>query len=132
MYTHEIEVRFCDYDGMGHVNNAVFLTYLEMGRINYFGYLLKKYNVSHEFSFIMAHVSIDYKKPIEQQFIKTEIWVSKIGTSSFDFSYRIIDDNGNIFALASTVQVSFDYKAKTKTTLPEELKNVLDKEKIDQ
>ena len=42
MFTHKIEVRFNDYDGMGHVNNAVFLTYLELARINYIEHTMVK------------------------------------------------------------------------------------------
>lgn len=131
MFRHKIEVRFNDFDGMGHVNNAVFLTYLEMARINYFQHVLKTNKINHGFDFILARVSIDYKKPIEDHYVIAEIWVSRIGNTSFDFSYRLVDDNKNIFAEATSVQVSYDYKAKSKVPIPDELRALLDKEKID-
>ena len=34
-YVVEIEVAFRDLDAMGHVNNAVYLSYLETARINF-------------------------------------------------------------------------------------------------
>ncbi|MDA0882981.1 MAG: thioesterase family protein, partial [Bacteroidetes bacterium] len=33
---YEIEVRFRDIDAMGHVNNAVYLSYFEQARIGFF------------------------------------------------------------------------------------------------
>ncbi len=131
MFRHKIEVRFNDFDGMGHVNNAVFLTYLEMARINYFQNVLKTNKIKHGFDFILARVSIDYKKPIEDHYIIAEIWISRIGNSSFDFSYRLVDEENNLYAEATSVQVSYDYKAKSKVVIPDELKQILEKEKIE-
>ena len=129
MYSHKIEVRFNDFDSMGHVNNATFLTYLEIARINYVNQLMRTNNLDHQnFGFILAHVSIDYKKPIETHYITAEIWVSKVGNSSFDFSYRLRDED-NIFATASSVQVSYDYKKKSKVTIPDEFRKILETEK---
>ena len=123
MYSHKIEVRFNDFDAMGHVNNAVFLTYLEMARINYMKHVVQSnesYIHSRKFDFILAHVSIDYKLPIESQFIIAQIWVSKIGNSSFEFSYKLIDEkNESVFATATSIQVSYDYKLKNKEPLPD-------------
>ena len=129
MYSHKIEVRFNDFDSMGHVNNATFLTYLEMVRINYIQELMKKHKLDQrDYGFILAHVSIDYKKPIEAHYITAEIWVSKVGNSSFDFSYRLRDED-NIYATASSVQVSYDYRKKTKVIIPDKLRKILESEK---
>ncbi len=61
-FEHELEVRFRDCDPMGHVNNAVYLTYLESARFAWwrsaFGPLGLK-----EHGFIVARVEIDYRKP---------------------------------------------------------------------
>ena len=134
MYSHKIEVRFNDFDAMGHVNNAVFLTYLEMARINYMKHVVQSnesYIHSRKFDFILAHVSIDYKLPIESQFIIAQIWVSKIGNSSFEFSYKLIDEkNESVFATATSIQVSYDYKLKNKVPLPDEFRTFLQKELV--
>lgn len=128
MFTHKIEVRFNDYDGMGHVNNAVFLTYLEMARINYIDHFMKSNNLNfRDYGFILAHVSIDYKKPIEAHFVNADIWLSKVGNSSFEFLYRLYNEK-DIFATASSIQVSYDYKNRTKMSIPQELRTILEKE----
>jgi len=130
MFTHKIEVRFNDFDAMGHVNNAVFLTYLEIARVRYVQSVFKMNNVDHsKFNFILAHVSIDYKKPIEGSYIIAKIWVSKIGNSSFDFSYQLTDENENIYAYATSIQVCYDYKVKSKIPIPDEMRFLLEKEK---
>lgn len=132
MFSCKIEVRFNDFDGMGHVNNAVFLTYLEIARINYMKKILEvdgSYFEDRKFNFILAHVSIDYKKPIEVQHITAQIWLSKISKSSFEFSYKLVDDeNKSLYALANSIQVCYDYKLKKTTLIPDELRTLLQKE----
>lgn len=136
MISHKIEVRFNDFDGMGHVNNAVFLTYLEVGRINFMKHVLpinidKTEFFNRKFDFILANVAIDYKLPIEQQFIVVDIWVSKIGTSSFEFSYKIVDEKKEIiYANAKSVQVCYDYKLKKTIPIVDEFRAILEKELV--
>ena len=131
MISHKIEVRFNDFDGMGHVNNAVFLTYLEMGRINFMKQALpdpKESLFDRKYDFILAHVSIDYRIPIEEHFVVVEIWISKIGNSSFEFSYRIVNEKKDtIFAVASSVQVCYDYKLKKTVPINDEFRAWLEK-----
>ena len=105
-----INVRFRDIDSMGHVNNAVFFTYFEEGRIA----LFQTFSDSgfSTFPFIMAHIGCDYLRPITlntQLFL--EMWVNKIGLKSFGLSYKLVDlsDESIIYAKGESVQVCFDY-----------------------
>ena len=125
-----IRVRFRDTDAMGHVNNAVFLTYLELARIDYF---FNRFKVVKplDLSFILARVEIDFKRPITMADNPlVQVWVSRIGKSSWSFSYRITDkkDKTITFALANSVQVAFDYKKNTSIPLPQEFKDQLMKD----
>ena len=76
-----LEVRFHDLDGLGHVNNAVYLTYAEFGRIRYFeaiGINAGSGNV------ILARAEVDFIKPV--QFggtVEVQTRVSRVGNSSF-------------------------------------------------
>jgi len=60
-FVHRETVRFRDLDGMGHVNNAVFLTYLEQCRLAWFGsdpaFALN--------DVILARTEIDFRSPLE-------------------------------------------------------------------
>ena len=57
-FEHELEVRFRDCDGLGHVNNAVYLTYLEQARFAFWQRLTGVSGIPR--SFIVARVECDY------------------------------------------------------------------------
>ena len=54
--------RFRDTDAMGHLNNAVYLTYFEVARTAYWTELTGTRNY-HEVPFILAHTTIDFRSP---------------------------------------------------------------------
>ena len=123
----EIDVRFRDTDGMGHVNNAVYLTYLEVARERYwrevFG--LRDYR---KVDIIMARVEIDFRAPIVPgDVIVVGVRASALGRRSFDFLYegRRKADGTVVFASRS-VQVMYDYQAgRTKDLSPEARETIL-------
>lgn len=103
----EIQVRFKDLDSVGHVNNAVHLTYFEMGRIDFFNKFIKKLDPANA-GFVIAHSEVDYKKPIYlHSRVKVETEISKIGNTSFTFTHRILDSENpdSTFATGKTVGV---------------------------
>src|SRR5262245_46940154 len=108
--TVEVKVRFRDTDGMGHVNNAVYLTYLELAREHYwhevFG--LTDYRAV---DIIMARVEIDFLAAIVPgDTIVVGLRASALGRRSFDFLYEgwRKADGAVVFASRS-VQVMYDY-----------------------
>ena len=117
----QLQLRFCDTDALGHVNNARYLEYLELARLEYlrkcFGYTkLEQFNV------ILARVEIDYKSPLlHHEVADCGVKVERIGGASFDMIYRIEErSTGRLVAQAKTVIVSFDYKANKVKKLDEE------------
>jgi acyl-CoA thioester hydrolase len=105
-----IQIRFRDTDAMGHVNNAVYLTYLEVARTAYWErvFAIPSYN---EVDFIVARVEIDFRRPLFIQDQAT-VWirVNEIGEKSFRFAYEVVTADG-VAASAETIQVMFDYQA---------------------
>lgn len=76
-----IEVRFGDLDALGHVNNALYLTYDEVGRTHYLRRLGAKIDGGN---FIMAHAEVDYLKPVlMHQTVEIELRVTHVGNKSF-------------------------------------------------
>ena len=125
-HTTDIFVRFRDTDAMGHVNNAVYLSYLESARQKYWEALtgLKDFT---KIDLILAHCAIDFRSPAkvgEDLIVRTR--VSRLGRSSFDFTYRIEEKiGGRLVAAARTVQACFDYeKGKVKRMNPEIRKKI--------
>lgn len=109
-FIHEIHPRFRDLDALGHVNNAVLVTFLEQARFHWWrGYLGGRPFEAE--GFLIARVEADYKIPIllEDQ-VRIEVRCTKIGTTSFALAYRVLRGaDGALFAEAKTVQVMLDF-----------------------
>ncbi len=124
-----VEIRFVDVDAFGHVNNANYLTYLEMARVKYFDEVADwQYNWSKQ-GIIVAKAEVDFIIPIR---FKDEITVStrcsRLGNKSFDLEYRIVrmfKDQEQLMADAVTVMVAFDYVEKKSIEIPAEWKEAI-------
>ena len=127
IFSTDIDIRFRDLDAMGHVNNAVFFTYFEYGRLKFF-YSEPKKDKFPGFTFILAHISCDYIKPITlNDKLTLQIWVNEIGGKSFKFRYQLINsiDSSIIFATGESVQVCFNYQKNASMPVPDELREQL-------
>ena len=111
VYTVAVDVRFNDIDGMGHVNNALYLTYLEHCRMRFFTEVAGSQS-ERDFPFILAHAALDYKSPMKiSAHPQVKMWTSRIGGKSWDFDYEIKDSKSSIvYATGKTVQVAYDYQ----------------------
>ena len=65
-YIHElpIQIRFNDIDKLSHLNNACYLTFFELGRVNYFNKILETPVNWDEQGFVLAHTEINHLQPI--------------------------------------------------------------------
>jgi acyl-CoA thioester hydrolase len=112
-----IPVRFQDLDVVGHVNNAVYATYLEEARTEY---IEDVFGVDPEQSgVVIAHLEIDYRQPVTED---TEVTVAlrtrEPGTSSIPMDYEIRTADG-VAATAETVMVTIDYDTGETQPMPE-------------
>lgn len=123
----EINVRFRDIDGMGHVNNAVFFTYFEEGRKAFFQNISK--DSGHAiFPFILAHIGCDFLSPVRLNTrLSLEMWVKEVGNKSFELGYCLVDltDASITYAKGESVQVCFDYEKNKSMAVSAELKQKL-------
>ena len=120
-----IETRFADFDMMGHVNNAVYFTYMEIARTKYWSHAIKwDWKTT---GVVIAKASLDYIKPIFiEDKISMYVRTSRIGTSSFDLEYLLVkikDGQEIICNKGKTVCVAFDYQTKSSGPIPENEKN---------
>jgi acyl-CoA thioester hydrolase len=106
----EIQLRWRDMDSLGHVNNAVFLSYLEIARVAYFRAVYGEVG-SLDFNFILARVEIDFLSPIEMSDRPIcRVGIHEAGRKSFRFEYLLESGkDGRTLARASSVQVFYDY-----------------------
>ncbi|MES2419395.1 MAG: thioesterase family protein [Bacteroidota bacterium] len=124
-YKTVIEMRFADLDMMGHVNNAVYFTYLEIGRTKYWKHAIN-WNW-HKTGVIIGQASIDYITPILlEDNVSMYVRTSRIGNTSFDLEYLIVKTvNGKEITCSKgkTVCVAFDYDSKKPVPIPETERN---------
>jgi acyl-CoA thioester hydrolase len=120
VFVHRETVRFRDLDSMGHVNNAVFLTYMEQARI---GFLFGRGATTD--SLIVARVEIDYRKPVRLgDTVEVAVCCDRLGTKSFDLAYELrVGDR--IVAEARSVQVFYDYDRREAAELPADWRQAL-------
>jgi acyl-CoA thioester hydrolase len=110
-----IEVRFADTDAMGHVNNAVYLTYCEMARIRY--WTGEPVAAGHEGaeSLILAEARITYRAPVfHSETVTVETRATHIGRSSFTLEHRLTaaapGGSPRLVATSDSVMVRYDYR----------------------
>ncbi len=112
-FVHRERVRFRDCDAMGHVNNAVYSTYLEESRIGVLGGLT---------DFILARVELDFRSELRAgEEVEVRTRCSRIGTKSFQLEHVITAD-GRVVAEAKSVLVSYDYERGESLSVPDELR----------
>ena len=112
-YQHKAFVRWDDLDAMGHVNNAKYLTLAQEARFEWsFMQHHSKGEIPGLMEMVVAKAEVDFCKPINLGgiFVDVELWVEKIGNSSFVMVYEI--RNGEeLCARLKTVQVGVDSAA---------------------
>ena len=142
IFSHRIEVRFRDCDPLGHVNNAVYLTYLEQARLVQwrtlwrFGGLYDTVEGQTETvgepvadvpGVILARVEIDYKRAARYgDILDVRIGLAAVGRTSFTYEYEIVDTSDRVVASARSVQVFYDYRAGRPAPIPDDLRRLFD------
>jgi acyl-CoA thioester hydrolase len=125
-----IQIRWRDLDALGHVNNAVYLTYFELARLAYVRALLgadaprdPRTLLPYDFQFILAEVTCHYRSPATlRDELAVTIWVSRVGRKSFVFEYRLTDEvTGRLVAEGCSTQVWFDYETTESRPVPAEI-----------
>lgn len=108
---------------MGHVNNAVYLSYFEQARIGYFNKAIGGEWNWEENGTIVARHEIDYLRPVFlNDTVHIDTWIESSGGSSFVMAYEVYNQKEKICTKGKTVLVCFDFKTQAKTEIPEEWK----------
>jgi acyl-CoA thioester hydrolase len=127
-FSHRLEVRFRDCDAFGHVNHAVYFTYLEQCRYALWRHLSGSAGLPG-IGTIIAHAECDYRAPAYvDDALDVRVKAGDVGRSSFTLRYEIVNaTTGQCLANAMTVMVAFDYAAKKAMPIPAEARSLLAK-----
>jgi acyl-CoA thioester hydrolase len=125
-----VQVRFVDIDKLGHVNNAVYLSYFEMARVNYFDELVGERVNWYTTGMILGRSVVDYKMPVfldDKLFVYTA--VTRFGTKSFDISnilVKVKEGKEEIASTATFTIVCYNYESKSTIEIPTEWKKQME------
>jgi len=121
----EVNRRYSDLDPFGHINNVAYHDYLQEARVwilvNVIG------GNAEDIDQVVARQEISFHRPLRlrPQPITVVTWVSRLGGASYDFSYRILDEEGRACASALTQVVFFDRVTETPRRIPADVRAVL-------
>lgn len=116
-------------DAYGHVNNVVFLRYLEEARIDFLFRPEKDFKQGS----VVARHEIDYKRQLVHRHkpVDIELWVTEIRAASFTIRYEVKDPD-QVYVTASTVIVPFDFAAQRPRRLTSEEREFLEEYRDDE
>jgi acyl-CoA thioester hydrolase len=129
-HAHPVDVRLADTDAMGHVNNASYLTYVEIARVAYYEQVVGKplplgAHGADE-GMILAEIRMTYRSPaFYGETLTVETRVERIGRTSFGMAHRITAPetrygHARLVAVADSTLVSYDYIAEAPIPVPDE------------
>jgi acyl-CoA thioester hydrolase len=105
MFEHQVDVRWRDVDALGHVNHAVFLTYLEEGRDAFFAQTLASDPI-----YVVVRLEVDLRAEVRypDRRVTVRIEVERLGTTSLTTRETIITLANEVVAEARVVTVHWD------------------------
>jgi acyl-CoA thioester hydrolase len=117
-----LQVRFRDIDAFGHVNNAVFFSYLELARIRYLLEVLQPDEPIQRLPLILARVELDFRSPIAfGEDVEVETRVDHVGRTSFGMEHRMTaGPDGRLAGDVQTVLVTYDYETSRPIPVPDD------------
>ena len=133
MHLLPLQLRFNDIDMMGHVNNAIYLEFFDLGKERYFAdSKMDLYN--SDFTLMIVHVDVDFHRQVHfTDTIGVTSRVVRYGRKSLDFEQQIVllNPDGSIkeeeapMAVCRTVMSGYSRKAKVSAVIPDEVKQRL-------
>ena len=116
-----LDVRWADLDAFGHINNAVYLVYVQEARADFTWYARKARGETPILAdMVVARAEVDFIEPLYEGGVRVdvEIYVTRIGSASFELAYEI-SYNGVISSKSKTVQVAVSMETKKSRPLNE-------------
>jgi acyl-CoA thioester hydrolase len=109
VFEHQVSLRWRDLDALGHVNHAVFLTYLEEGRDAFYVQALGR-----DPHYVVARVEIDLRAEVRyaDRRLRVRVEVERVGTTSLTTREEIVTGDGVTAAAARVVTVLWDASAR--------------------
>lgn len=125
----DLQMRWNDLDALGHVNNAMFITYFETARGRFMLEACPGWDWRKDM-FLIAQVHADFQKELLLTAKNPQVLMrtSKIGNKSFELSYAIVSEGKDgpiLHATGTTTQIMFDMQSRQTIAIPDWVKESL-------
>jgi acyl-CoA thioester hydrolase len=123
VHEERIRIRWRDVDNYGHVNNAVYLTYLEEARDTWTHRVM-----GERFDFVIVRIAIDYRRELslEDREVIVRCRGAGYGTASIRTAEEITTPDGIVRAEATSVTVAHDPATRSSRRLTADERALLD------
>jgi acyl-CoA thioester hydrolase len=122
-----IQLRFNDFDALGHVNNSVYFSFYDLGKTSYFKEVLPEVSMNKEVGVVIGHIEVSFLLSVYPgENVAVETSVIEIGNKSFKLLQHLVDlDTKDVKSICHTVMVCFDAKTKTSHTISEDWRKAM-------
>jgi acyl-CoA thioester hydrolase len=105
LFQHTVAVRWRDTDALGHVNNAVFMTYLEEGRDAFYAQI-----IGSEPIYVVVRLEVDLRAEVlyRDRQVTVQIAAERVGTTSLTTTETILTAAQEVAAQARVTSVRWD------------------------
>lgn len=106
-----LQTRWTDFDALGHITHAAYPVYLDEARD---AVLTATVGPFSEFAWVIAHVSIDYKRELVQgtREVVVRSRIAEVGRTSLTFEQEVVGPDGEVAAACTSVLVAWDSDAR--------------------
>ena len=122
-----LQVRWSDFDKLGHVNNVKYLEYAQEARVLFLRARFGPYGLGN-LPQVVRRTEIDHLRPVlrDSTSVDVEVEVEGMGTTSYTLRHTVIDAAGDVCCVLRAVMVAFDTAASSPVELPGAVRSVLE------
>lgn len=121
-----MQIRFGDIDRLGHVNNAVYAQFFDIGRVEFLQHYMPGLRFDGR-TLVLVHLETDFIRPVfEHDRIAVETFLEKIGGKSVTMMQEIRDDAGVLRARCRSVLSTLDMAQGGSFPMPEDWRAMLE------
>ena len=106
-----LQTRWTDFDSLGHITHAAYPVYLDEARDAVLSATVGPFT---EFAWVIAHVSMDYKREIVQgaREVVVRSRIAEVGRTSVTFEQEVLRPDGEVALVCKSVLVAWDRDAR--------------------
>jgi acyl-CoA thioester hydrolase len=122
-----IQLRFNDFDALGHINNSVYFSFYDLGKTSYFKEVMPEVGNSNEVGVVIANIQVSFLLPVfPGENVAVETAVTEIGNKSFKLLQQLVDvETNEVKCICQTVIVCYDAKTKNSRLISEEWRRAM-------